>query len=387
MNRKEFLKIASILGVHLSAFPAYSKYRSNFTKRNSSKKVLIIGAGAAGLSAGHLLQQQGVDFKILEASAGYGGRMKTLNDFVDYPIPLGAEWITASTLPFNLIAGNNSASKKIQTIGYTQDDEYGVWYNGKLVRSDLGTLLYRKFINSSWLDFFEEFVLPSVADKISYQSVVRSINYLGKEVVVNTANKEFVADQVIVTVPLKILQNKKIEFNPALPSKKLEVIDSAVIWGGLKVFIEFKEKFYPAFVDLIIHPETDGQVSYYDASFGQNTESHVLGMFAVGKPAKERGELNNDELKSYILTELDEIFSNQATPSYLRHVVQNWSEEPYIESAYISDHSEVKTVRQLQKSVDGKIYFAGDCYTSGQDWGNVHNAVESARDCITKIIS
>ncbi|MEM8967572.1 MAG: NAD(P)/FAD-dependent oxidoreductase [Bacteroidota bacterium] len=387
MNRKEFLKISSILGVHLSAFPAYSKYQSNFTKRNSSKKVLIIGAGAAGLSAGHLLQQQGIDFKILEASAGYGGRMKTLKDFVDYPIPLGAEWITSSTLPFNLIAGSNSASEKIQTVGYTQDDGYGVWYNGKLVRGDLGTLLYRKFINSSWLDFFEEFILPSVADKISYQSVVRSIDYSGEKVVINTADEELTADQVIVTVPLKILQDKKIQFNPALPSKKLEVINNAVVWDGLKVFIEFKEKFYPAFVDLIINPETDGQVSYYDASFGQNTKSNVLGMFAVGKPAKERGELNNDDLKSYILTELDEIFSNRATPNYLRHVVQNWSEEPYIESAYISDHSEVKTVRQLQKPIDGKIYFAGDCYTSGKDWGNVHNAVESAQDCVNDIIS
>ena len=38
-------------------------------------KVLIIGAGAAGLAAGHALAQRGIDFQILEASDRIGGRL------------------------------------------------------------------------------------------------------------------------------------------------------------------------------------------------------------------------------------------------------------------------------------------------------------------------
>lgn len=53
--------------------------------RNSkfSGNVLIIGAGAAGLSTGHLLEQRGIDFNILESSPTYGGRMKRTNTFGD----------------------------------------------------------------------------------------------------------------------------------------------------------------------------------------------------------------------------------------------------------------------------------------------------------------
>ncbi len=58
-----------------------------------SEKVVIIGAGAGGLSVGYLLQQQGIDFEILEASSIYGGRMRINTGFADFPIPLGAELV------------------------------------------------------------------------------------------------------------------------------------------------------------------------------------------------------------------------------------------------------------------------------------------------------
>ncbi|MEM9671035.1 MAG: FAD-dependent oxidoreductase [Bacteroidota bacterium] len=385
MTRTEFLQICGAVGWGLP-FQNLFAHRSNYRSSTRRGNVVIIGAGAAGLTAGYILKQQGISFKILEANTNYGGRMKVLDNFVDYPIGLGAEWIASGTLLFDRIANRQGISEQIATAGYTQDDEYGVWYNGKLVRGNLSTLTYRRFVNSSWFGFFEKFIVPEIAKDIQYQQVVQSVDYARNKVLVKTSNTEFVADQVIVTVPIKMLKEGKIHFNPALPKKKLEAINEAVVWDGLKAFIEFKEKFYPAFVDFVITPATDGQVSYYDASFGQDSERSVLGLFAVGEPAKRYGMLNHNDVKNYILAELDEIFSNQATPNYLQHIVQNWSKEPYIEGAYISDYTDVRVVRALQASVQDKVYFAGDCYTSGKDWGNVHNAVESAWSSIKEIL-
>jgi monoamine oxidase len=61
--------------------------------------VAIIGAGAAGLYVGDILQSKGINVKIFEASAKAGGRLKSLRLIdnspvaTDFPIELGAERI------------------------------------------------------------------------------------------------------------------------------------------------------------------------------------------------------------------------------------------------------------------------------------------------------
>ena len=56
-------------------------------------KILVIGAGVTGITAGHILHQKNIEFEILEASAIHGGRVKKVADFADFPIDIGGEWI------------------------------------------------------------------------------------------------------------------------------------------------------------------------------------------------------------------------------------------------------------------------------------------------------
>lgn len=56
-------------------------------------KVIVIGAGIAGMYAAHLLKSKNVNVQILEASATFGGRIRELVGFADFPIELGAEEI------------------------------------------------------------------------------------------------------------------------------------------------------------------------------------------------------------------------------------------------------------------------------------------------------
>ena len=95
MTRNEFVKMCSLLGLSLPYQSILASCTSDNTVSSTDFQgtVLIIGAGAAGMTAGYLLNQQGVDFQILEASTVLGGRMKTTTDFVDFPIPMGAVWL------------------------------------------------------------------------------------------------------------------------------------------------------------------------------------------------------------------------------------------------------------------------------------------------------
>ena len=57
-------------------------------------RVIVVGAGIAGLAAGHALSRQGFSVKILEAASRVGGRMTTdlVNGFV---IDRGAQFLSS----------------------------------------------------------------------------------------------------------------------------------------------------------------------------------------------------------------------------------------------------------------------------------------------------
>ncbi len=348
--------------------------------------VLIVGAGAAGLTAGHLLRQQNVPFQILEASSHYGGRMKKIDTFTDFPLSVGAEWVTAGAGIFGKIVNDRSIAVDVETIGYKADEPIGVWKNGILTVSELGAFEDRKFVRGTWFDFFEKYIVPSVSSQILYESAVRAIDFGGDTVVVTTGSAEYRAERVIVTVPLPMIQRDAIAFTPALPAPKARAIEKAVVWDGIKVVLEFSEQFYPAYVDVDIKPKRAGHVTYFDAAYGQKSEKNIVGMIAVGEPARSYLSLQEDELKNRVVGELDEMFAGKASSTYINHVVQEWSNEPYTRGAYLRDDEPWRRVRKLSESIGEKVYFAGDAYTSGEDWGAVHTAALSARRAVRSIV-
>ncbi len=362
MTREEFVRLCGVFGLGL---PIQSLLLSCQTDDSPAKpfngKVLVIGAGAGGLSAGYFLQQQGTNVEILEASSSYGGRMRINTDFADFPIPLGAEWLETSTSIFREIVNDPSVQISVETVRDAPD---------------------RKFVNYSWFNFFEEYIVPSISNKISYNTIVQSIDYSNDRIVVDTQNGQHIADKVIVSVPLKILQDGDISFVPSLPKSKSDAINNSVIWEGFKAFFEFSTQFYGDGFPFEISPASEGQKIYYNASLGQKTSKNILGLFVVGSPAQDFISRSGDDLKNFILTELDGIYNGQATPNYLNHITQNWNNEPFIKAGYMTDHADWRTVRELGNPVDQKVYFAGGPYTNGEDWVSVHAAAQSAKKAV-----
>ena len=182
--------------------------------------IIIVGAGAAGLTAGFLLQQQGIEFQILEASSIYGGRMKQTTEFANFPIPLGAEWIHVKPDILEEIVNDNSVDVEVETTQYDPNVDYALYEGEQLSMREIGFREDSKFINSTWFDFFEQYVVPSVKDRIIYNTVVEAVDYSTGAIQVKTQNDVYFADRVIVTVPVKMLQNGAISFTPALPNNK-----------------------------------------------------------------------------------------------------------------------------------------------------------------------
>ena len=262
------------------------------------------------------------------------------------------------------------------------------FHDGELTLGPLGNLTDLKFVGSTWADFFDEYVVPGIVERWLLGVRVVAIDSSGERVVVTDASGvSRDADAVIVTVPLTVLRDGDIEFVPDLPPDKRRALDQADVWGGIKVFVEFTERFYPTF---LAFPDSDtpaGQVVYYDAAHGQRTEANVLGLFAVGAPALRYQSLDGDALRDHVLSELDAIFDGAASRSFVRYIAQNWNDEPFIRQAYLADDADWRGVKTLGEPIGDRIWFAGDAYTDGEDWSSVHVAARAARAAVEDLLA
>ena len=368
MKRRDFLSVCATLGIGVPLQATLlSCTKEKLAEPKFSGKVIVIGAGPAGLAAGYLLHQAGVEVEILEAAANVGGRLKINKDFTSFPISLGAEWIETSTAVFSKIVNDPSVELNFETTQLPDDDT--------------------TFVRYSWYEFFQDYVVPSISDKIVFNTPVDAIDYTDERIVVSAQTQHFLADRVIVAVPLKILQDSMIRFTPLLPSVNAQAIADVEVWGGFKAFLAFSSKFYEREHDYGISPASDGCKIYYDAAIGHDPSKNIVGLFTVGKPSLAYTTLSDSDQLQLMLSELDELYDNKASLNFQKHITQNWNAEPFIRGGYVSNFANWRAVRNLRTPLGNKVYFAGTAFTDGENWGSVHNATDSAKLAVDEILS
>ncbi|MBF6655082.1 flavin monoamine oxidase family protein [Flavobacterium columnare] len=443
MDRRKFLKHSTAVFGASVLMPSMVVSCVSETQENNPKnvKVLIIGAGAAGLFAGYTLKKKGVSFEILEASSKYGGRLGKQSGFADFDIDQGAEWLHLEDSIIGKII------KETQTKITLDDTELKYWYNNEITSTlPLQTDIFRsetevfqdvsywehahqkgldnsynniieayagdqgasatnisvkwdneeaKKSNSqeknykfekTYFDVFENNIIPFVKQDIKLNTIVKKIDYSGNSIEVTDLNGTvFIADKVIVTVPITILKSNDIIFKPSLPNEKTMAFQKIGMEAGMKVFLKFSEKFYPSnFV-------YGGSVcaAYGDVTLGKQTKDNILLAFVMGKQAQTLSDLNSHEaITSALLTELDYMFNGRASASFVKSTVQDFTKHPFIKGAYSYSSVGMGNAREiLAQSVGDKIFFAGEATNLQGDHQTVHGAVATGVEQAEKIVS
>lgn len=381
MERRDFLKNTALAGMGLALMPSLlqSCKKEDDLVVNFNGKVLIIGAGAAGMMAAYTLQQYGIDFEIIEAGSTFGGRVKKTTNFVDFPLDLGAEWLHDTPDTLGRMINNSDAQGSVEMISY-QPESVATWNGTTLNFLNVGSHFYReyKFKSTTWHDFFEDFIVPSIASKMTFDTLVTAVDYNGDQAIVTGSNgTTFTGDKVIVTIPAALMKQQLINFSPALPMDTQSRFNAIDVPPGIKVFIKFSTKFYPDICG--INSTIPDDKIYFDGAFKKGTNDHLLSLFYVSDNASELTELSDADIFTAVMTELDQIFDGQATQYYLDHRIQNWSNEPFIQGAYsFSGAGSIPPVRNA-------LYFAGEAYTDGIS-STVHGAGFSGRDVARTIL-
>jgi lysine-specific histone demethylase 1B len=433
MKRREFIEKSTLsyLGLLLSpTLLASCRKATLFPDSDFSGKVIIIGAGAAGLYAGFILKSRGIDFTIIEASSESGGRLGKKSDFADYPIDLGAQWLHGR----NSILGDLAKSTKTQI---TKDDSNLVyWFNNQITSSipkdvegivssdselpDISFLdhaqqqglgnEYKYLVeqiagdsgadsseisikwnaieeeewNSGNSDFkFEETfydlidknITEEIKSSILLNTPITKINYSGEGVVItDNLGNTHQGDKVIVTVPITILQDEDILFEPALPQSKVDAFNKIGMGAGMKVFIKFSSKFYDENI-------AGGEIcaAYADEIIGKSGTDNVLLAFIMGEQAEYLTSLGSDTaITNALLAELDTMYAGQATASFIDSHVENWSTNPFIRGAYSYSKIGIGNARSVAaQPIDQKLFFAGEAMNLNGHHQTVHGAIET----------
>ena len=358
-----------------------------------SGKVIIIGAGASGLAAAKVLEKNNVDYKVLEATNRYGGRLKKDTILADFPIDIGAEWLHSAPITLNKLKGKYGVEIDEELIPYHLDCT-AIW-NGteyKVNSSWQNDFRYNflpesKFKNTTWYDFVNENIAKTVLQNIHYNSPVVSIDYSNNKVsVITTDGTTYEADRILVTVPIGVLKSEKISFIPEIKQERKDAIDEITFHPGFKVVMKFSDKFYP---DAIECEVDNGEKGYYDIAFGKETQDNILGFLCTGDETQKYYNLNsNDEIMDSLLSELDQIFDGKASSSYSgEYVLENWGQYEFALGTWTQAFQEKKSnLKILNQSLDNKVYFAGEINDPYKQMG-VPGAILSGYYSIDKLLT
>ena len=360
---------------------------------NYDGKIIIVGAGASGLAAAKVLEQNNIDYIILEATNRYGGRLKKDTTLADFPIDIGAEWLHSALITLNKLKGKQGTEIDEELIPYNLDSTAS--WDGKEYKVDphwQNNFMYNflpesKFKTTTWYDFVNENIAKTVKHKIQYNSPVNAIDYSGNNVIVKTSNgKTYDADRILVTVSIGVLKSNLITFIPEMNKENRKAIESITFHPGFKVAMKFSEKFYP---DAITCKVKNGEKGFYDIAFKKNVQTNVLGFLCTGNETQKYYNLKSEqEIISSLLEELDEMFDGKASKFYSgEYILENWGQYEFIQGTWTQAiHEKRSYLKIINQPLDNKVYFAGEIYDTYQQMG-VPGAVLSGYYAIDKLLT
>ncbi len=380
-------------------------------------KVIIIGAGMAGLAAALALKARGISYVILEAAGHPGGRAVTVTTATGTPVDLGAHWLHGEDTPLRPLIDSYG-------IGYRADEESGMlicengttrhadsedWLDsvvdqGKADGIKAGTLpdcplpdlgkdararrmltVFGQLWNGvepplepSALEFLTDENTPGGlqpdggmgaviaamagdAGDIRYDTVVTGVGADADGVVVHSTAETWHADYVLVTVSLGVLKSGAIAFDPPLGSAMADYLGGITMGTMNKIIAEVHPGFFHARnipVDFALEL-LDGDPPHFCHlhSAGQP----VITLFVCGKHAAEVEAMDDAAALAYLIRVLAPV---EQLKGFEKHMVgaptrSGWVGNPFTRGAYSAC---LPGGKRTGPRFEGRIGFCGDTF-------------------------
>ena len=386
----------------------------------SNPDVVIIGAGAAGLSAGRKLRKKGLSFIIVEAADRVGGRAWTESQSFGVPVDHGCSWISGSDknpftkfaddLGYTLVEHTRAGTDLFDLDGNPADEAGHEAYDdawdaiikpigkagkkgrdvaassvvptvrfGASVQSWLGSMDYgvdldqistRDFWNtdSSQPSMFVREGLGSVvatlADglPISLGTQVTAIDWSGQGVTVETSKGTIKAGTCLITVSTGVLAANKIKFTPDLPDWKQQAAHDIPMGLLIKVPMLFDGARLGLgdnkWVTYELPDEKAGEGCFFIA--WPCSHDYVFGNIG-GRFGWELYAEGQAAVLDYAMGEMVKLVGSDARKHFIKGFATDWADNPLTLGAYGAVRPGAPKARDhLAEPLGDRLFFAGE---------------------------
>jgi len=374
-------------------------------------KIIVVGAGVAGMYAAYLLHHQGFEVIVLEASSHWGGRIRALDKFASFPVEVGAEEIhgeksfyyqiikRANVAIFDSEGGENLYAVEGELLNEERINENKHYKKAldlidKIVSYEGEDISLQEYMDNQKIDKSVQHILSAelanergtsanrlsmkglayefqhweagyqtfMLKKDSHTSILENYfaSIVGK-VQYNKIVKAIDYSESVVNVTTQdgqTFQASKVILTVPLTILKANLIDfypalpkekeQAIQKIGMGAGLKVILKFKRAFWGENTNSIFGYLVpEYWVTSYQRSNDEHVLTAFVNGTNAEFLSHQGEEAITS-ILNELDNLFGEGIASTNLeKSYLMDWTKEPFIKGTYSFDKVGVGNSRQI----------------------------------------
>ncbi|MEM8638127.1 MAG: FAD-dependent oxidoreductase [Cyanobacteria bacterium P01_G01_bin.54] len=214
---------------------------------------------------------------------------------------------------------------------------------------------------------------------IRFNERVTDVAYDPRGVTVTTEAGTFAGDRAIVTLPIGVLKQGDVVFEPPLPDVKQTAI--ATLNAGVlnKVYLQFPRRFWQDSPDWLSYIAQDkGEFSAW-LNLYRSTGQPILTAFNIGAFARALETRSDKQIVGQAMQTLRRMYGQQ-TPDPVDVQITRWASDPFARCAYSSPGvGMTETTRaDLAATIDDRLFFAGEA-TNADYPATVHGAYLSGQ--------
>ena len=388
MNRRDFLKQGAIAAAALygSGLDLFASAQKEIERKGRAKRVIVVGAGLAGLAAAYELSRVGHDVTVIEAQTRPGGRVLTLREpFADgmyaeagaARIPadhdLTLKYVKLFNLPLEpmypaagtFVAYEKGSRKEINWRLYATAVERAV---GVILGPDVN--LWSRIRGGN--DLLPKAMAARLSEKIIYGSPVTRIEHESGGARVFFSDKgspqTLACEHLICAVPFGPV--KRIEFSPPLSSKKRKAIEETTYGSITRAFIQTANRRW-ADQGLNGFGVTDDPMEVWQPTFTRAGPRAILMAYARGKYSEGLTAMKEAERVDHIIARMEMMFPG-ARAEVETGLTKCWDLDEWARGAW-ADTNWGKLHKVFR--AEGRIHFAGDHLSTASSW--MQGALES----------